>query len=106
VSKKLILGVERGEASQRRRRYAQGYSILLRCREPYARPRESSVSIPLEETPSQISRANRYARYEAVRTLHQQLVSQRQIARLLKLSRNTVHTFLQAESFPERSPRP
>jgi transposase len=65
-----------------------------------------SDAIPPEETPSQISRANRYARYEAVHTLHQQLVSQREIARCLSLSRNTVRKFLQAETFPERSPRP
>jgi hypothetical protein len=71
---------------------------------PYPRATLSS-SVPLlpEETPSQISRSNRYARYEVVRTLHQQLVSQREIARRLKLSRNTVRKFLQAETFPERS---
>jgi transposase len=64
------------------------------------------VLLPPEETPSQISRSNRYARYEAVRTLHQQLVSQREIARRLSLSRNTVRKFLQAETFPERSRSP
>ena len=74
---------------------------------PYPRASScGSVPIPAEETPSQISRANRHARYEAVRTLHQQLVSQREIARRLKLSRNTVRKFLQVETFPERSPRP
>lgn len=62
----------------------------------------SSVPIPPEETPSQVSRANRHARYEAVHTLHQRLVSERAIARRLHLSRNTVHKFLQAETFPER----
>jgi transposase len=68
----------------------------------------SSGSAPLlaEETPSQISRSNRYARYEAVRTLHQQALSQREIARRLKLSRQTVHRFLTAEIFPERSQPP
>jgi len=74
---------------------------------PYPRATPSgSVPIPPEETPSQISRSNRYARYEAVRALHQQLVSEREIARRLKLSRNTVHKFLQAESFPERRQPP
>lgn len=60
-----------------------------------------------EDTPSprQVSRANRYARYEAVRALHQQAFSQREIARRLSLSRNTVRKFLRAETFPERSPR-
>jgi transposase len=69
---------------------------------PRATP-SGSVPIPPEEMPSQVSRANRYARYEAVRALHQQLVSEREIARRLRLSRNTVHKFLQAETFPERS---
>ncbi len=54
-------------------------------------------------SPSQVSRANRYARYEAVRTLHQQAISQREIARRLHLSRQTVRKFLVAKSFPERS---
>jgi transposase len=65
-----------------------------------------SAPTPPEETSSQISRANRYARYEAARTLHQQLVSQREIARRLKLSRTTVSRFLKAEAFPERSRLP
>jgi transposase len=56
-------------------------------------------------SPSQVSRTNRYARYEVVRALHQQALSQREIARRLSLSRNTVRKFLQAETFPERSPR-
>jgi hypothetical protein len=74
---------------------------------PYPRVTPSgSVPIPPEETPSQVSRSNRYARYEAVRALHQQLVSERAIARRLGMSRNTVHKFLQAESFPERSQPP
>jgi transposase len=74
---------------------------------PYPRAIPSgSVALPAEETPSQISHTNRYARYAAVRTLHQQLVSQREIARRLKLSRNTVRKFLQAETFPERRQRP
>ena len=82
-------------------------SKSFRHMSPYPRaPSSGSIPIPAEETPSQISRANRHARYEAVRTLHQQLVSQREIARRLKLSRNTVRKFLQAETFPERSPRP
>jgi len=74
---------------------------------PYPRATPAgSVPIPPEETPSQISRSNRYARYQAVRALHQQLVSQREIARCLSLSRNTVRKFLQAETFPERSQPP
>jgi len=84
-----------------------GGSKSFRHMSPYARvPPSSSIPIPSAETPSQISRSNRYARYEAVRTLHQQLVSQREIARHLSLSRNTVRKFLQAEVFPERSRPP
>ncbi len=52
---------------------------------------------------SQVSRANRSARYEAVRALHQQAISAREIARRLKMSRQTVQKFLVSESFPERS---
>ena len=65
-----------------------------------------SAPLPPEETPSQISRSNRYARYEAVRTLHQQAISRWEIARRLKLSRQTVQRFLTAETFPERSRPP
>ena len=52
---------------------------------------------------SQISRTNRATRYEAVRALHQQAISAREIARRLHMSRQTVQKFLIAESFPERS---
>lgn len=55
---------------------------------------------------SQIARANRISCYEAVRALHEQLVSEREIVRRLHMSRNTVHKFLASESFPERSKRP
>jgi transposase len=74
-----------------------------------ARPRavpSGSATSPPEEPPSQISRSNRSARYEAVRTLHQQAFSQREIARRLKMSRRTVRRFLVAETFPERSRSP
>jgi transposase len=64
-------------------------------------PSRSAPPLP-EETSSQISRSKRAARYEAVRALHQQAVSQREIARRLGLSRQPVHRFLTAEAFPER----
>lgn len=67
------------------------------------RPTAGSVTGEEAQSPSQVSRANRYARYEAVRALHQQAVSQREIARRLHLSRQTVRKFLVSESFPERS---
>jgi transposase len=72
-------------------------------------PRHSSASKPgqtLAQPRTQISRANRIERYEAVQALHQQLVSEREIARSLSMSRNTVHKFLTSEVFPERCVRP
>ncbi|HEY6411593.1 MAG TPA: ISL3 family transposase [Ktedonobacteraceae bacterium] len=65
-----------------------------------------STPSPPEEMPSQVSRSNRYARYEAVHTLHQQALSEREIAHRLKMSRKTVHQFLVAVTFPERSRAP
>ena len=79
----------------------------FRTMSPYLRAVSSgSAPSPPEETPSQVSRSNRSARYEAVRTLHQQAISEREIARRLRMSRNTVHRFLKAESLPERSRAP
>ncbi len=49
------------------------------------------------QTHAQVSRANRYRRYQAVLTLHQQGFSQREIARRLKIGRETVRRFLRAE---------
>ena len=65
-------------------------------------PRQASAGQLSVPSASEVSRANRVARYEAVRALHQQAISERAIARRLKLSRHTVHRFLTAESFPER----
>ena len=67
-----------------------------------ARSEHSSMA----QSRSQVSRANRCARYEAVQALHQQAISEREIARRLHMSRQTVHTFLVSESFPERSRSP
>jgi transposase len=66
----------------------------------------SSVNGEDVRSSSEVSRATRYARYEAVQSLHQQAISQREIARRLHLSRQTVRKFLVAESFPERSRSP
>ncbi len=65
-----------------------------------------SANPSLAESRSQVSRANRAARYEAVRALHQQAIPERAIARRLHLSRQTVQKFLVSESFPERSTPP
>ncbi len=52
---------------------------------------------------TQVPRDNRAARYEAVRTLHQQGFGIREIARRLKICRATVRRFARADSFPEKS---
>src|SRR5260370_13195706 len=54
-----------------------------------------------DEFQKQVRRDKRSARYENVRALSQQGLSQRVIARKLKLSRKTVRTFVQAEQYPE-----
>lgn len=63
---------------------------------PYARPAcENSAQLQ-----KQGRRARRYALYEDVRTLAKQGVSIRAIARRLKICRQVVRRFLQAEEFP------
>ena len=62
-----------------------------------------SAFTPDTEAPSQVCRANRYSRYEAVRALHQQGFSLHEIARRFGMARKTVRQFIRAESFPERS---
>jgi transposase len=51
----------------------------------------------------QVSRANRYARYQQIQALAQAGVSQRAIARQLHLSRGCVRRYVTATSFPERT---
>src|SRR5438270_9093602 len=65
-----------------------------------------SANVSVAQARSQVSRANRYARYEAVQALHQQAISAREIARRLHMSRHIVQKFLVSESFPERSKPP
>jgi transposase len=48
-------------------------------------------------------RANRYARYQAVKQLQAQGVSQHGIARTLVMSPNTVRRYVRASTFPERA---
>ncbi len=64
---------------------------------PYQRP----AGVSYNQLQKQARRAKRYARYEDVRTLSGQGVSIREIARRLKLSRETIRQFLRAEGFPE-----
>src|ERR1700730_575594 len=65
---------------------------------PYQRPAGMSYN----EFQKQVRREERLARYQHVRTLFEQGLSQRAIARKLKLSRATVGKFVQAEAYPER----
>jgi transposase len=64
---------------------------------PYQRP----AGMNYDEFQKQVRRDKRSARYAQVRALSQQGMSQRAIARKLKLSRKTVQTFVQAEQYPE-----
>ncbi len=63
----------------------------------------AAQALTAAERRRQTSRANRYARYEQILALSRQGLSQREIARQLHLSRQTVHRFVTAESFPERA---
>jgi transposase len=58
--------------------------------------------VSYNEFQKQVRRDKRAARYANVRTLFEQGLSQRAIARKLKLSRATVGKFVQAEAYPER----
>jgi hypothetical protein len=64
---------------------------------PYQRP----AGMIYNEFQKQVRREKRLARYEQVRTLFEQGLSQRVIVRKLKLSRATVSKFVQAEAYPE-----
>ncbi|GAC1642252.1 MAG: hypothetical protein NVS4B9_34490 [Ktedonobacteraceae bacterium] len=64
---------------------------------PYQRP----PGMNYNEFQKQVRRDKRAARYAHVRTLFEQGLSQRAIARKLKLSRATVGKFVQAQEYPE-----
>ena len=64
---------------------------------PYQRP----VGMKYDEFQKQVRRDKRVSRYEAVRTLYEQGLSQRAIAQQLNLSRETVSKFIQAQEYPE-----
>jgi transposase len=67
---------------------------------PYQRP----AGVSYAELQKQARRAKRYARYEDVRTLSKQGMGIREIARRLKLSRQTVRRCIRTEEFPEIPP--
>ncbi|MDQ2787673.1 MAG: ISL3 family transposase [Chloroflexota bacterium] len=56
------------------------------------------------ERDQQMRRAHRHARYVEVMALHAQGVSQREIARALRIGRRTIRQFVRMGSFPERAP--
>lgn len=78
-----------------------GHDKHFRTMSPKLRNRGSPPPAVVE-TSSQVRRANRYSRYEAVRALHQQGVSLHEIARRFGMARKTVRQFIRAQSFPER----
>lgn len=75
-----------------------------RYRRMTAQPRLRPVGLNAAEEYRRIRRDNRYARYEAVRTLFHQGMSQREISQRLGLGRATVARFVQAEVFASTSP--
>ncbi len=64
-----------------------------------------TVSAATSEQQRQERRAQRLARYERVRELHQRGMTVSAIAQEVGLDRKTVRKFLQAPTFPERQPR-
>jgi transposase len=67
------------------------------------RPRRLRLPTASERTRHQESRARRDNRYDTVHALLARGLSQRHIARLLGISRTTVHKFVHADQFPERA---
>jgi Transposase/Homeodomain-like domain len=70
-----------------------------------SKPQRLRPPTATERTNQAESRARRLERYLAVRHLASKGVSQRAIARQLKLSRTTVRLFVHAQAFPERAVR-
>jgi transposase len=60
---------------------------------------------PRARSLAELRRARRFQYYEQVHTLHRQQVSQREIARRLRIHRETVSRLLRAVTFPERAAR-
>jgi transposase len=71
-----------------------------------AQPRLRPGGLSASHLQQQARRDNRYARYEAVRTLYQQGLKKSDIHRRLSLSRATITRYLEADTFPERPPPP
>ena len=78
-----------------------------------AAPLPPLLAAPAEGRPApraaqdqQARRARRYARYQEICGLHEQGITQGEIARGLGIGRATVRRFLRADGFPEQAPRP
>jgi transposase len=70
---------------------------------PPAAPEADLSNLVSAERKKLISRNKRLARYEEVMALHRVGQSQREIARQLHLSRNTVQRYISSPGFPERA---
>lgn len=73
-------------------------------------PVEATPTIPQKkltkvERQRQIKRTKRVRRYEAVRALHRQGLSQREIARRMRIGPQTVRKYLKSDQFPEYAQR-
>lgn len=66
---------------------------------------EPAPHLPVSEQRRQQKRARRLARFQTVRELQQQGVSQRQIAKQMHMGRRTVSRYVNADEFPERAAR-
>lgn len=81
---------------------------LQAVRPPYPAPANVTAS-PVKQTKAsqqrEAHRNQRLARYQQVRALHAEGLSQRVIARQLHISIHVVRHFLQADHFPERATR-
>lgn len=94
--------LNRSHAQLRQLPTLQSSEQLDRCT---SKPQRLRPPTTTEQTKQAESRARRLERYLAVRQLASKGVSQRAIARQLKLSRTTVRLFVHAQAFPERAVR-
>ena len=72
-------------------------------RHPPPIPEADLSNLIKAERERMLSRSKRLAQYEEVMTLHREGHSQREIARHLHMSRNTVQSYLSSPGFPERA---
>jgi transposase len=74
-------------------------------RSPQEAPTTQPAKLTKQELERQIKRAKRMRRYEAVRQLHQQGLSQREIARRMAIGPQTVRKYIKADRYPEYAQR-